>query len=124
MTDGQRLQGSTAASDWRLWGRGRSALPDGWVSYRTDQARPCDQAAITIPCQSVNPDTGQALKSFEHGVQSSKKKRYAGRTVASRAGQNLKKSSMELGGSDAFTVLNGADIAPGDPAFLNPRIPK
>jgi hypothetical protein len=29
-------------------------------------------------CQSVNPDTGQALKSFEHGVQSSKKKSYAG----------------------------------------------
>jgi hypothetical protein len=78
MTDGQRLQGSTAAFDCRLSGRGRRALPDGWVSYRTDQARPCFQAVITKPCQSVNPDTGQALKSFGHGVQSSKKKSYAG----------------------------------------------
>jgi len=34
----------------------------------------------------------------------------AGRTVAARAGQNLKKSTMELGGSDAFVVLDDADI--------------
>lgn len=34
----------------------------------------------------------------------------AGRTVAARAGQNLKKSTMELGGSDAFIVLDDADI--------------
>ncbi len=34
----------------------------------------------------------------------------AGRVVAARAGQNLKKSSMELGGSDAFIVLDDADI--------------
>ena len=34
----------------------------------------------------------------------------AGRTVAARAGQNLKKSSMELGGSDAFIVLDDADM--------------
>lgn len=34
----------------------------------------------------------------------------AGRTVAARAGQNLKKSSMELGGNDAFIVLDDADL--------------
>ncbi len=34
----------------------------------------------------------------------------AGRQIAARAGQNLKKSSMELGGSDAFIVLDDADL--------------
>lgn len=35
----------------------------------------------------------------------------AGRSIAARAGRNLKKSSMELGGSDAFIVLEDADLA-------------
>lgn len=34
----------------------------------------------------------------------------AGRQVAERAGKNLKKSTMELGGSDAFIVLDDAEI--------------
>jgi succinate-semialdehyde dehydrogenase/glutarate-semialdehyde dehydrogenase len=34
----------------------------------------------------------------------------AGRSIAARAGQNLKISSMELGGSDAFIVLEDADL--------------
>ncbi len=34
----------------------------------------------------------------------------AGRSLAARAGQNLKTSSMELGGSDAFIVLEDADL--------------
>ena len=34
----------------------------------------------------------------------------AARAVAARAGQNLKKSSMELGGTDAFIVLEDADL--------------
>lgn len=34
----------------------------------------------------------------------------AGETIAARAGQNVKISSMELGGSDAFIVLDDADL--------------
>ncbi|MFL1390659.1 NAD-dependent succinate-semialdehyde dehydrogenase [Pseudomonas tritici] len=34
----------------------------------------------------------------------------AGRSIAARAGANLKPSSMELGGSDAFIVLEDADM--------------
>jgi succinate-semialdehyde dehydrogenase/glutarate-semialdehyde dehydrogenase len=34
----------------------------------------------------------------------------AGRTIAARAGFNLKKSVMELGGNDAFIVLDDADL--------------
>ncbi|MEO8936345.1 MAG: NAD-dependent succinate-semialdehyde dehydrogenase [Burkholderiaceae bacterium] len=35
----------------------------------------------------------------------------AGRSIAARAGKHLKKTSMELGGSDVFIVLDDADLA-------------
>ncbi|MFN0124064.1 MAG: NAD-dependent succinate-semialdehyde dehydrogenase [Blastocatellia bacterium] len=34
----------------------------------------------------------------------------AGKSIAGRAGQNMKKTTMELGGSDAFIVLEDADL--------------
>jgi succinate-semialdehyde dehydrogenase / glutarate-semialdehyde dehydrogenase len=37
----------------------------------------------------------------------------AGESLASRAGKNLKKSTMELGGSDAFIVLEDCDVEYG-----------
>ena len=48
----------------------------------------------------------------------------AGRSVAARAGQNLKKSTMELGGSDAFIVLDDADIDAVIPwaGIINPKL--
>lgn len=36
----------------------------------------------------------------------------AGKSIAARAGQNMKKTTMELGGSDAFIVLDDADLEP------------
>jgi succinate-semialdehyde dehydrogenase / glutarate-semialdehyde dehydrogenase len=36
----------------------------------------------------------------------------AGKSIAARAGQSMKKSTMELGGSDAFIVLADADLEP------------
>lgn len=46
----------------------------------------------------------------------------AGRAIAARAGQNLKKSSMVLGGSDAFIVLDDADLAKTIPWAVRGRM--
>lgn len=56
-----------------------------------------DQAGALIDDQRV---MGIALTGSER----------AGEALASRAGKNLKKSTMELGGSDAFVVLDDADL--------------
>jgi succinate-semialdehyde dehydrogenase/glutarate-semialdehyde dehydrogenase len=56
-----------------------------------------DQAGALIDDQRVK---GIALTGSER----------AGEALASRAGKNLKKSTMELGGSDAFIVLDDADL--------------
>jgi succinate-semialdehyde dehydrogenase/glutarate-semialdehyde dehydrogenase len=56
-----------------------------------------DQAGLLIDDPRVK---GVALTGSER----------AGEAIASRAGKNLKKSTMELGGSDAFIVLDDADL--------------
>jgi succinate-semialdehyde dehydrogenase / glutarate-semialdehyde dehydrogenase len=56
-----------------------------------------DQAGLLIDDPRVK---GVALTGSER----------AGEAIASRAGKNLKKSTMELGGSDAFVVLDDADL--------------
>ena len=46
----------------------------------------------------------------------------AGAVVAARAGQNLKKTTMELGGSDAFIVLEDADLEQAFKHAVNGRM--
>lgn len=46
----------------------------------------------------------------------------AGREVAKRAGQNLKKSVLELGGSDAYVVLADADIEAASRSCVQSRL--
>ncbi len=46
----------------------------------------------------------------------------AGRAVAAKAGQMLKKSVLELGGSDAYLVLDGADLEFASAALAKGRL--
>jgi succinate-semialdehyde dehydrogenase/glutarate-semialdehyde dehydrogenase len=47
---------------------------------------------------------------------------HAGRSVASQAGQHLKKSVLELGGSDPFVVADSADLARTVPLAVTARV--
>ncbi|WP_263351278.1 NAD-dependent succinate-semialdehyde dehydrogenase [Acidicapsa acidisoli] len=71
-----------------------AGLPDG---VYTNLFLSNDQAGALIDDPRVK---GIALTGSER----------AGEALASRAGKNLKKSTMELGGSDAFIVLDDADL--------------
>jgi succinate-semialdehyde dehydrogenase / glutarate-semialdehyde dehydrogenase len=71
-----------------------AGLPDG---VYTNLFLSNDQAGALIDDPRVK---GIALTGSER----------AGAVLASRAGKNLKKSTMELGGSDAFIVLDDADL--------------
>ena len=71
-----------------------AGLPDG---VYTNLFLSNDQAGTLIDDPRVK---GIALTGSER----------AGEALASRAGKNLKKSTMELGGSDAFVVLDDADL--------------
>jgi succinate-semialdehyde dehydrogenase / glutarate-semialdehyde dehydrogenase len=71
-----------------------AGLPDG---VYTNLFLSNDQAGALIDDPRVK---GIALTGSER----------AGEILASRAGKNLKKSTMELGGSDAFIVLDDADL--------------
>jgi succinate-semialdehyde dehydrogenase/glutarate-semialdehyde dehydrogenase len=71
-----------------------AGLPDG---VYTNLFLSNDQAGALIDDPRVR---GIALTGSER----------AGEALASRAGKNLKKATMELGGSDAFIVLDDADL--------------
>jgi succinate-semialdehyde dehydrogenase/glutarate-semialdehyde dehydrogenase len=71
-----------------------SGIPEG---VYTNLFLNADQAGLLIDDSRVR---GVALTGSER----------AGEVLAARAGKNVKKSTMELGGSDAFVVLEDADL--------------
>lgn len=71
-----------------------AGIPEG---VYTNLFADADQVSLLIDDQRVQ---GVALTGSER----------AGEVLAARAGKNLKKSTMELGGSDAFIVLEDADL--------------